>query len=35
MGESFIADAGFMLTTLLIAGTEIGNGNATLKYELA
>ncbi|MBC7891986.1 MAG: hypothetical protein H7Y12_07245 [Sphingobacteriaceae bacterium] len=35
MSESFIADAGFMLTTILVAGTEIGNGNATLKYDLA
>ena len=32
MRESFVADATFMLTDLLIAGQEVSNGNATLKY---
>ncbi|MBD2701064.1 hypothetical protein IC229_10495 [Spirosoma sp. BT702] len=33
MKESFVGDAMFMVTDLLVAGQEVTNGNATLKYE--
>lgn len=32
MRESFAGDAAYLSTTLLVAGQEISNGNATLKF---
>ena len=33
MKESFVGDASYMLTDLLVAGQEVSNGNATLKFD--